>query len=210
MGNLLTWENPDNATDYDQIEIYRSATEGGSYALTATIDIAYSEYYHQTGISTDWYKLRWKDSVGSVYSEYSTVIQASTTEPTCSADDLRRFLQISSQDPPTDEILAEYMKEAESLVNLRAPSLADEDNQDKINVKSLLLKYCAGALVMQNMDEGSVRNPTARMEKAKTYWEMFERLLSDLSSTDSPDAVIVKVRDDYAYSAHGQPEWEGT
>ncbi len=73
-------DTPVCVLDYDQIEIYRAASKGGSYSLIATIDITYEEedtaYWDGTGSATDYYKIRYKNSISAAVSGYSVEIPA--------------------------------------------------------------------------------------------------------------------------------------
>lgn len=65
---------------YNKAEISRASAEGGSYSVLATVDLTVDEpatYYDDlTGTSTSWYKIRYKNSLTSVYSDYSVELQA--------------------------------------------------------------------------------------------------------------------------------------
>ena len=65
---------------YDKAEVSRATAEGGSYSVLATIDLTIDEpatfYDDLTGISTSWYKIRYKNSITSVFSDYSVEVQA--------------------------------------------------------------------------------------------------------------------------------------
>ena len=64
---------------YNQAEIYSAASEGGSYSLVTTVDLnvdeTYTIYNDTAGGSTTWYKVRYKNSVTTTYSEYSDEVQ---------------------------------------------------------------------------------------------------------------------------------------
>lgn len=61
--------------NYDQVEISKSATIDGSYSVLATLSLFLTQQktvqFDSTGLTTDYYKLRWKNSVSSTFSEYS-------------------------------------------------------------------------------------------------------------------------------------------
>ena len=68
MGVILKWKLPDlEQVSYDKTEVYKSATEGGIYNLETTQDITDSSYWDKNGMATDWYKIRFKDTLGGVY-----------------------------------------------------------------------------------------------------------------------------------------------
>ena len=214
MGNLISWDLPENAANYDKVFLVRATTIGGSYSApsdfpTTGLDIAITEWFDLNGTSAHFYKLRFLDVATNTYSDYSAVITPSTSEPIISAFELRRFMQINTEYAPNDETLNQYIQEAEAYVNMRMPSLDGEANANKLLVKGLLIKFAAAALTLENMDEGHTSDPTKRLAKAEHFWKQFEDILSNLASTDDKTNFFVKVRDDYAYSSWGQEAWSG-
>lgn len=71
-GDLVTEIN------YDQVEVYSSATIDGSYSLLSTNTLYVTQQktviYDSAGITTTYYKLRWKNSQTSDVSDYSSPI----------------------------------------------------------------------------------------------------------------------------------------
>ena len=65
---------------FDDVEIYTATSEGGTYSLLATVsldvDETYTIYNHSTGGSSTWYKMRYKNTVTTTYSDYSDEILA--------------------------------------------------------------------------------------------------------------------------------------
>lgn len=65
---------------YNKVEIYRATASTESYSLIATVDIDidedYTLYDDPDGVSTSWYKIRYKNVAGSKYSEYAGAIEA--------------------------------------------------------------------------------------------------------------------------------------
>lgn len=63
---------------WDQIVISKCATIDGAYVVLATQNIFTTQqstiYYDTTGLSTDYYKLQWKNSLTGLLSDYSTAI----------------------------------------------------------------------------------------------------------------------------------------
>lgn len=61
--------------NFDQIEISKSATIDGSYSVLATLTIFVTQQktiqFDPSGLVTDFYKLRWKNSVSGLFSTYS-------------------------------------------------------------------------------------------------------------------------------------------
>lgn len=64
--------------NYDQVEISKSATLGGAYSVLATLSLFVTQQktiqFDAAGLTTDYYKLRWKNSVTGEFSEYSDPI----------------------------------------------------------------------------------------------------------------------------------------
>ncbi len=68
-GDLVTQVN------YDQVEISKSSTIGGSYSVVATLSLFLTQQktvqFDATGTESEYYKLRWKNSVSGDFSSYS-------------------------------------------------------------------------------------------------------------------------------------------
>lgn len=68
-GDLVTQVN------YDQIEISKCSTIDGSYSVLATLSLFVTQQktvqFDSVGLTTDFYKLRWKNSVSGDFSGYS-------------------------------------------------------------------------------------------------------------------------------------------
>ncbi len=68
-GDLVTQVN------YDQIEISKASTIDGVYSVLATLSLFVTQQktvqFDATGLTSDYYKLRWKNSISGSFSEYS-------------------------------------------------------------------------------------------------------------------------------------------
>lgn len=64
---------------FNQIEVYRSTTQSGSYSLIATLNIDiddnYTIYDDPDGSTSSWYKIRYKSVAGTKNSEYSDAVE---------------------------------------------------------------------------------------------------------------------------------------
>lgn len=83
MGNHIIWKRPqldEGQSEYELIEIWRAASSGGSFSLISTVDITDLDYYDIDGQTTDYYKIRYKDTDATKYSAYSTEIAATGTQ----------------------------------------------------------------------------------------------------------------------------------
>lgn len=97
------FDHPARTTAYqmlfDQAEVHRADSEGGTYTLITTIDLNVDEphtIYNDTGGDTSsWYKTRYKNSEDATYSDYSDEVQGTGYDE----ESLRAM---------TDEILEEF------------------------------------------------------------------------------------------------------
>jgi hypothetical protein len=75
-GELVTQVN------YDQVEISKAATAGGSYSVVATLSLFLTQQktvqFDANGTVSEFYKVRWKNSVTGAFSEYSDPISVDT------------------------------------------------------------------------------------------------------------------------------------
>lgn len=78
MGNHITWEKPLPDATWTDVRIERSSTQLGVYTQIASQAISDSTYFDVNGLTTDWYKIRFFDSVNSVASGYSESLQGTT------------------------------------------------------------------------------------------------------------------------------------
>lgn len=64
---------------FNQAEISRATSEGGSYSVVTTVDLnvdeEYTVYNDTGGTTSSWYKIRYKHSGTSAYSDYSDEVQ---------------------------------------------------------------------------------------------------------------------------------------
>lgn len=70
---------PVSQVRYNQAEISRATSEGGAYTVVTTINLnvdeEYTLYDDTGGTTSSWYKIRYKHSGTSAYSEYSDEVQ---------------------------------------------------------------------------------------------------------------------------------------
>lgn len=90
---------PVSEIPYNQAEVYRATSQAGTYSLIATtsftVDESYTIYNDADGTSSSWYKVRYKNSNSTTYSEYSDTVQG-----TGYTEDALRSM--------TDEVLEDY------------------------------------------------------------------------------------------------------
>ena len=95
-GVLLSWRSVTSGSDYDQVKIYSSTSETGTYSLVATQRIDTTTYYDADGTTSTWYKLKWYDSSGEVLSDFSDAFQGGTFYGYCEVQQVRDLANITS------------------------------------------------------------------------------------------------------------------
>lgn len=104
---------------YNQACIYRATAEGGSYSLIATIDLDIDEvstmYDDADGTQASWYKVRYKNSVLTTYSDYTDEIQGSgytdSSLSTLTDSVLEEFGDVTSQELSRNQVRT-YLNDA--------------------------------------------------------------------------------------------------
>ena len=86
MGVLLLWAKPEADSNFDYADIYKSSTELGTYTLIEQNSISDTTYYDDEGLSTSWYKIRFRTSDGTE-SEYSDPTQGDVRNIYCNPTD---------------------------------------------------------------------------------------------------------------------------
>ncbi len=91
---------------YDQIVIYKSATIGGSYSALATLTFQVKQqntiYFDSIGLTTDFYKIQWKNSLTSAVSGFSDPVSFGSYPEDSVADIINPVLMamgVSPNDP---------------------------------------------------------------------------------------------------------------
>lgn len=88
---ILYLRNPDDGVStYDQVKVYRSSSQNGTYALLNTMSIdqttiadgvpGYTQVTDADGTVDNWYKFLYYNSVSTLTSNYSESFQGGTTE----------------------------------------------------------------------------------------------------------------------------------
>jgi hypothetical protein len=101
----LNWKLPDKDGTYNRTLIYTSTAKYGTYSLLATLtNIRLNKYVDTTGTLATWYKIRWFDSVNSIYSNYSQPFRAAGvisdtnyTTPKLVAQQLGRLREVKTE-----------------------------------------------------------------------------------------------------------------
>lgn len=150
-----TTDEPVTFLDFDQIEIYRANSKGGSYTLIDTIDIDWSElkttYRDENGLSGNYYRFRYKNSISGNVSSYSVEIPASgfSSEALYSLVEKTLTLfgsqseRLLDKDEITDDLNEGYRILVNRIIDLgidyyvkkgdKIPFVADQENYDLPN-----------------------------------------------------------------------------
>lgn len=103
MGVLLTWENSPADSDWENTEIHRSTSEGGSYSLVDTVPVDDTSFYDCDGDTGSWYKIRFISSTGSCSeSDFSDAIQGDVKFLYANPTDVARVGGLNINDLPKD------------------------------------------------------------------------------------------------------------
>lgn len=120
-GDLVTQIN------YDQVEISKASTIDGVYSVVATLSLFVTQQktvqFDATGLTSDYYKLRWKNSVTGDFSSYSEPISV-LSYPTNSVGSVifpvLRSMGVSENDNRiTPQFCIEAINDARKYVNMK-------------------------------------------------------------------------------------------
>lgn len=98
--------------NYDQIVISKASTIDGSYSVLATQSLFTTQQntviYDATGLSTDYYKVAWKNSLTAALSEYSSPISVSSYPSNSVASLITPVLKAMGVDKNDSKITSEF------------------------------------------------------------------------------------------------------
>ncbi len=120
-GDLVTQVN------YDQVVISKSSTIGGSYSVLATLSLFLTQQktiqFDATGLTTDYYKLQWKNSITgdlSAYSEPVSVLSYPVNSVGSIIFPVLRAMGVSENDPKiTTQFCISAMNDAREYVKAK-------------------------------------------------------------------------------------------
>jgi len=181
ISNLLRWLPPETGSRWDQVKIYRSTAEAGTFSVVKTLDVCYSFYWDEDGTSTSWYKLAFYDSVGTVESLPTDAFNGATV-PIISPKELRTFMAFSDTQLPDDTTLLSLIVDANTELGL-------DVTIGTTSAKKLALKFLASAFACQwranqilgagnvnfAIDGVSVQKPFQQWtERAKEFRQLYD------------------------------------
>ena len=75
MGNLIMWNESPSDSEWTKTEVHRAETEEGVYSKITTLAITDFTYYDSSGVSTQFYKVRFTNDEATEVSDYSDPTQ---------------------------------------------------------------------------------------------------------------------------------------
>ena len=120
----IYWESPED-TNIRKVEISYSPTQYGNYTVATTIQAvsngsAYAgtatwvtSYIDSTGLRTNWYKIRFKDSSEN-YTDYSDPVTSNEPSKLCTIDEVKSILDCVGRF--TDDDIYNAIDETDSLI----------------------------------------------------------------------------------------------
>jgi len=154
MSTTLTWKIPVNDCSYDYVYIYRSTSQIGNYTDLANQSIDDNTYCDTSGSSTNWYKIRFFKTIGSLWSDYSAPMQGGTYAGYASVSEIREMNNLTTDDI-SDTDLYHLIQKATAYLNA------------EINQRILRERILAIDSVRLNKINGS--NDTYYVEKYKYH-----------------------------------------
>ena len=116
---LVKWDEPKHDADVDKVVIYSCTTKTGSFTEVTTLDAQdgdgnwVKEYDHTAGTSTTWYKIKFKNTAGTL-GNFSDPLQAGY-RPFITIDDFRE-LTLYGRKEVTDRDFERMRPRAEQAV----------------------------------------------------------------------------------------------
>jgi hypothetical protein len=166
---------------YNQVQIYRSTSESGTYSLIGTTDITPDEldtsYNDTDGTTTSWYKTRFYNEYYLTYSDYSDVLEGTGYEE----DSLRSI---------TDEVLEDFGDENSEEITRSMVARVARTAVRKMTVKLIQVRpdyrrqYTTQALTATNL------------YNLPTRFLTFSRLDLNLSGTSATEAYKAEYTDE--------------
>ena len=117
MAVLLRWTVPESdEINYDMVHIERATSSSGPFTEIATQAISDNTYVDETGSSSNYYQIRFKNTSTGEYTSYSDVMRGGVFAGYCSLADIRAMTNLTTTDI-SDTDLFELMSRATSQVN---------------------------------------------------------------------------------------------
>lgn len=132
MGVLCKWQAPTSGSSWTSTRVFSSSSESGTYSELTNVAIGTYSYYHPTGTSSTWYKVKYYDSVNAIESAFSNALQGADDFGYCSVDDMRKLSDITS-DELDDSGLYDVITYATKLLNRDIQIYIEDEKISYIN-----------------------------------------------------------------------------
>ena len=116
MAITIRWRVPVNDCSYDTTYIYRSTSQGGTYASIASQSIDDNSYCDADGGVNHWYKVRFYNTLTTKWSDYSNPMQGGTYAGYSSVTEVREISNLTTDDI-TDAELYRLIQKATAYLN---------------------------------------------------------------------------------------------
>jgi hypothetical protein len=170
------------------LKLYRSGDNALQWSHAMSIVVAANGTATYTSVSGDF------GTVGSYYSliTITYVSGATRTEVGPSFDiisneenlvlvtDFLDFIDIPVENAKKQTTIKAYLEEAEVLINLEVPAVANTTNADYTRLKRTLIKLKAAILYFMNMDEQFI-DPNRRLAKIEAWTQEYNRAVERLN-----------------------------
>lgn len=191
LSNTLQWYSPNPNTDgWDSTRVYRSTSETGTYTLVATITpTTTTSYWDVSGDDNSWYKIAFYDNGTATEGPLSTAFKPASATPTfyCTVWDLRRFMQMSKDDFPSDEDATLLLEQAHVQI---VDDAAGITTTSKLKLLALLLgasfvsrslasRALAKGYISVSLEGGSIMKAhDALMRMSEYYFDKYQQQLA--------------------------------
>lgn len=181
---------------------FGSGTLTGSHAMTPVVPAAgtvtYTAVLADFPAVGDYYTLVVITGTGYSYTMPATTYRIVPSQDTIvTSAELLAFMEIPIESAKADNVIRDFLNEAQAQLNLDVPNLKPSTDPDFIQLKQYLIKLRAGQFYYMTMDEGNV-NPNVRLQKIaawKTeYVETTNALNRALSASSTSTGAIRRVK----------------
>ena len=188
-----------------------------SHALTADLPTAGTAHYNivasDFAAAGDYYTTVVITGTGYAYTMVSDSYRIiSTQDNGVTIKEFLRFIDISPSNARPDDVIRDYLNQAEAQLLLDVPTLAVSTNPKFIQLRQTLTKIGAAIWYYMNMDEGNI-NPNARLQKIEYWTEKYNttsnKLNEILSANSEGNTGIIRRVPNSCYSDENSMYYQG-
>jgi len=190
MGIKLVWTKPDSESTFDKVYIYRADSQNGTYTEIASQDINDNTYYDMSGNTSNWYKIRFYDSINDIWSEYSDPIQGGFYGAYCTLDDVKSLAEIPSD--IDDETLFKLSRVASLQINHDIQTKIYKERVKLIdNIKTNIIDGSNKTFYTKNFPIGDMNNDFQVTTEDITVYKVYDDEETEMT-VSSIDALTGK------------------